>query len=208
MSLVWRLLENTPVHHDEDEKPYTWTIEKSGENNYTLTFSSIDTNISKLFLDNASKNTNQAIQIEDSFWVPVLAVPVRDIPFLENWARIETRNGMICWKQTHTVDKNGKERHGKQTYDINTDKAGFIKAFKQRLIRRAKLFLGQTYTEDDIQVKFLQRTNYGYVEYKGLKTPYQNITCKLIAPKPIIELAVYAGVGTKTGSGFGMVLAA
>lgn len=208
MSLIWRLLENTAVHHDEVEKPYTWTIEKTGANKYTLTFSSIDTSISEVFLKKAKNSLNQAIQIESSFWIPLLAMPIQDIPFLENFARIETQNGVVCWKQTHTVDKDGTEHHGKVTFDINTDKNGFIEALKRKLIRRAKLFLHKDFNESEIQIKFLRRLNYGCVEYKGLKTPYQNVSFKIIAPKELIELLVYGGLGAKTGSGFGMVLAA
>lgn len=203
MSLVWRLLRDTPVQHKNMEKPYTWTFEESGVNIYTLTFSCIDSSITELFLKKAQASLNQAIQIERSLWIPRMAMPIQDIPYLQNVARIETQNGMICrhWYRYPSG-------RGRRTFYIKTDKEDFIEAMKKQLVRRAKLFFHKEIQTSDIQIKFLRLLNYGDVQYKGRRIHYQNITFKIIAPKEIVELLVYGGAGTLTGSGFGMVLAA
>lgn len=203
MSLVWRMLRGTPVQHTNMEKPYTWAMEESGADTYTLTFSCIDPAITELFLKKAQETVNQAIQIERSFWIPVLAMPIQDIPYLQNVARIETQNGMICrhWYRYPTG-------RGRRTFYIRTDKEDFIAAVKRQLVRRAKLFSHKEFQTSDIQIKFLRLVNYGDVQYKGRQLHYQNVTFKIIAPKEIIELLVYGGAGSLTGSGFGMVLAA
>lgn len=209
MSLVWRLLEeSTVIHHDGEEKPYCWTMDYDKDTkSATLIFSSIFPDVTAKLIEKAKNIIGSAIRINQANWIPNHAMAIQDIDYLDTWARISSTNGVVSWKTIHpTIDS--IRRLKKKTYDIDTDLTGFTNDIRDILIRKAKKFLQKDFAKEDIQIRHVHRLNYGHVDYKGMKIPYQNISCKIIAPQEIIELAVYGGIGSKTGSGFGMVDAA
>lgn len=199
VKLVWRFLNKreTQIQHHFVEKPYVWHIVPNGDNFFSLVFSSIFPEITKDFYEEAKSMENGVVEVNSSMVTVISVNPIADLDYIGEYLRISSYN-LVCQKNV---------RHKKTSVNA-TEKEDFCAAIVSRLVRRAKVFLNLDISEEDIQVKFPKQLSFGTKKYKDGLIPVQDVEMKLVAPKEIIELALYSGVGSKSGSGFGTVYSA
>jgi CRISPR-associated endoribonuclease Cas6 len=204
VSLLWRFLEkNKNLQHNQEEKTFTWNMEAGALSSYTMTFSSYDTKLVNDFFEIAKGLAGQAVTVGTTIWQVKEAMEIQDIDYIGEAIRISTVNGMVAMHKAYNAE--GKKYN--KTYDILTDKEAWISSVINRLIRRTNNFFGTAYEKKDVSITRLTLDGYDTVKYKNASIPVQNVQFKLSAPKEIIESAIYGGIGSHTGSGFGMTAA-
>ena len=195
VALVWRLLHGMKDNrHDKKMKPFTWDMAvNEADSTVTLFFSSILEEFTEALLAEAKHllETGAALQFgHGSLWAVSGVFPVEDLPYIGKSIRLETLNGMVCRGR-------GKILASKEP--------GWKDAVIASLCRRAKEFLGVNVAAEEVSIPFVEHRGYPKVMYKGCNMSLENVNILLKAPRPILEVALYNGIGSHTGSGFGAV---
>ena len=193
--LVWRLLYGLKDNrHDKRMKPFTWDMTVSeADNTVTLAFSSILEEFTDALLAEAKRvmEAGAALQFgHGNLWTVTGVFPVEDLPYIGKSIRLETLNGMVC--------------KGRGKF-LASKEPGWQEAIIASLCRRAKEFLAVDVPADVVSIPFVEHKDYPKVMYKGCKMSLENVNLLLKGPRPILEIAIYNGLGSHTGSGFGAV---
>ena len=195
VALVWRLLfAMEDNRHDKKMKPFTWDVAfNEADSTVTLSFSSILEEFTDTLLAEAQRvmEAGAALQFgHNAMWAVNGVFPVEDLPYIGKSIRLETLNGMVC--------------RGRGKF-LASKEPGWKEAVIYGLCRRAKVFLGADVTAEEVSIPFVEHIGYPKVTYKGCRMSLENVNLILKGPRPILEVAIYNGLGKHTGSGFGAV---
>ena len=204
MALVWRFMKEQWFPHREAEKPYCWDLSTNDGEYYNLTFSCITPEVTGWFLQAAKKCEGTCLNVGTEFWQVEKVMPVQDLPFIANYLRLSSMNGLQCF----TMKRVNETKKCRVLIHAGEDPERFITSIKTRLIRRTKEFMDVDIPEDAVKIQHLN-TMAGIISipYKHSRIRTQQVTFKLVAPKEVLEMALYGGIGKETGSGFGFMLA-
>lgn len=204
MALVWRFLKGNWIQHRDAEKPYCWDMSTNDGEYYNLTFSCISPEITRGFTQAAAKCVGTCLNVGTEFWQIDKVMPIQDLPFIANYLRLSSMNGLQCF----TMKRLNDTKKCQILIHAGENPERFIASIKTRLIRRTKEFMNVEVPEDAVQIQHLN-TLAGIISvpYKRSRVRTQQVTFKLVAPKAVLETALYGGIGKETGSGFGLMLA-
>ena len=195
ISLIWRFLaamENN--RHDKAMKPFTWDMTvNAADATVTISFSSIREEFTDALLTEAKRllDAGTALQLgRGTMWTVTGVFPVEDLPYIGKSIRLETLTGMVC--------------RGRGKF-LASKEPGWKEAVIDGLCRRAKAFLGADVAAEEVSIPFVEHKGYPKVTYKGCRMSLENVNLLLKGPRPILEVAIYNGLGKHTGSGFGAV---
>ena len=211
MALVWRLVEETDKNiHKNEEKPYTWVLTEQGDQHYTLLFSSIDDSIMEKFAARAEELKGKGLSIGSNIWKISEVISIEDYPFFNPTMRLMSLTGAYFYQLTAGEHKvTGAPINYKRRVSVADEPKEAANQIKFRLIRRANKYYGTNFTDDDVDVRYVELIpGSGHIEYKGRTLSSQKVTFRIKAPKEIMETALYGGIGALTGSGFGAVVIA
>ena len=209
VSLLWRLLrEKGDEQHNGKEKNFCWNMDVSDDPSmYSMVFSSIDTSVTDCLMRESKRLMESGTGIEvvgGSIWTVASVMPVEDFPYIGETISLVSTTGMISIRNAWDYRKNKACR---RTHFLHDEEGyiGWVRQARKRLCRRTNKFMGTDYTEDDIVFEKVKQLGVSAVNYKGRNAPVQNVRVKIRAPKEVLETALYGGLGSSTGSGFGMV---
>jgi len=211
MALVWRLIQETDKNiHKNEEKFYTWHFDTQNEQKYTLLFSCLDNDILEKFVNRANELKGQGLSVGTDIWKIVEVIPIEDYPFLSASLRLQSLNG-ACIRHLvrgfHSIK--GEDTLLTRDIYVKYDSALAVEILKHHLVKRANKIYGTEYTKDDVGIRYLELLpGSERVTYKDRRMASQLVTFRIKAPKEIMETALYGGIGSLTGSGFGSVVIA
>ncbi|MBR2215860.1 MAG: hypothetical protein IJ849_08905 [Selenomonadaceae bacterium] len=207
VSLLWRLLRGwEEERHDNSVKYYCWNMTGAeGTPLYSLVFSAVDTKITAAVWQAAEglKAKGSGIEVVGgSVWTILSVMPVEDFPYLGEAVSLISTSGMLSHRKQRR-----EGRRSYQTFFLNNPASvgEWIKQMQQRLARRTNDFFGTDYAPEDVLIDKAKHIATETVMYKGGKRLAQFVRLKIRAPREVLVMAIYGGIGTSTGSGFGMV---
>ena len=207
IGIFWRLAGKAgSLVHSDQEKPYMFYFKKANDDGlYSLNISSIDPAIIDAYLENAREviEAGEAVDVQGLKVRPVDAFPVRDLDYIGESVCLATETGCTVCKRIRT--KEGR----KSRYYLNPGKEADIPGWKsvvaRKLAERAKLFMDVDIPQESIAIEILGTGNREFVNYKSAKLPTDKVQVEIAAPSPVIFAAIYGGIGSHTGAGFGAV---
>lgn len=202
VSFVWSILKEGDEHlanrlHSSKEKfrPFVWAAQKAGQS-LILTFSSINEDISKTFLNGAEsiKKSGEVIMKEASIFKIESVYPVADIKYVGNSIQLVSLSPIML-----AEDRPGK----KKVYMIYENSPTiWIQKAEENLKNRVKTFLG---IDVNVQIQIIEPLEHTFVVYNGGKIYTRHMKLKIVGDKEAIFMSLYGGMGRLTGSGFGMM---
>lgn len=208
IGIFWRLAGKAgALVHSDQEKPYMFYFKETAPSmgTYDLCISSIDPDIIDAYLENAREviEAGEAVDVQGLKVRPVDAFPVRDLDYIGESVCLATETGCTVCKRIRT--KEGR----KSRYYLNPGKEADIPGWKsvvaRKLAERAKLFMDVDIPQESIAIEILGTGNREFVNYKSAKLPTDKVQVEIAAPSPVIFAAIYGGIGSHTGAGFGAV---
>lgn len=195
VALIWRLLSGMEGNrHDKKMKPFTWDMAvNEADSTVTLSFSSVVEEFTDVLLAEADRimNEGKALQLgHGALWTVIGVFPVEDLPYIGRSIRLETVTGMVC--------------KGRGKF-LASKEAGWKEAVIRGLCRKAHEFLGAEIAPEEVSIPLVEHRGYPKVIYKGCRMSLEDVSLLLKGPRPILEVAIYNGLGSHTGSGFGAV---
>jgi len=206
IGIFWRLAGKAEkLVHNEQEKPYMFYLKQIGEGIHELNISSINPDIIEAFVENARSliEAGEGIDVQGIKIRPLDVFPVKDLDFIGEKVVLATETGCCCCKRIRT--KTGK----RSRYYLNPSKESDAEEWKaiiaRKLSERAAMFMGEEVPPEDIQIDILQVLDREFVKYKSARLPTDKVQIEIAAPSPVIFTAIYGGIGSHTGAGFGAV---
>lgn len=206
LSLLWFLLGVTDKEaHKNKEKPFCWDFIPQRDGYYSLFFSSIcEEDVTKVY--QKAQACKEAFQYRGNLLTIVSATPIADYVYYDNHLRLTSSSGAYLVRHLYDPQKN---RRHKVSINAVSDPESCGELIRNKLIHRCQLFKGEDVKPTDIRISYLKsatRRPYDTCDAFHTKMPLQCVTFKLEAPVPILDTALYGGIGSCTGSGFGMVM--
>ncbi len=206
IGIFWRLAGKVgAMVHSNQEKPYMFYFRNPSFGLYELNINSLDANIIKAYIKNAEAMiaTGEAVDVQGLKVRPVDVFPVKDLDYIGEKVCLVTETGCCCCKRIRT--KSGK----RSRYYLDPRKESDIEEWKaiiaRKLAARAKMFMDVEVPEDAINVDILGTKPRQFVNYKSANLPTDRVQIEVSAPPSIVFTAMYGGIGSHTGAGFGAV---
>lgn len=206
IGIFWRLAGKVgALVHSNQEKPYMFYFRKPSFGLYELNISSLDASIIKAYISNAEAMiaTGEAVDVQGLKVRPVDVFPVKDLDFIGEKVCLVTETGCCCCKRIRT--KSGK----RSRYYLDPRKESDVEEWKaiiaRKLAARTKMFMGVEVPEDTVSVDIISTKPRQFVNYKSANLPTDFVQIEVSAPSPAVFTAIYGGIGSHTGAGFGAV---
>lgn len=206
IGIFWRLAGKAEkLVHNDQEKPYMFYLNQTKRDLYALNINSINPDIVDAFVENVRSlvEAREAVDVQGIKVRPRDAFFVRDLDYIGEKVCLTTETGCCCCKRIRT--KTGK----RSRYYLDPKKEEDVKEWKtiiaRKLVDRAMMFLGQEVRPESVQIDMLEVRDREFIEYKSAKLPCDKVTIEISAPSPVIFTAIYGGIGSHTGTGFGAV---
>ena len=206
IGIFWRLAGKVgALVHSNQEKPYMFYFRKPSFGLYELNISSLDASIIKAYISNAEAMiaTGEAVDVQGLKVRPVDVFPVKDLDFIGEKVCLVTETGCCCCKRIRT--KSGK----RSRYYLDPRKESDVEEWKaiiaRKLAARTKMFMGVEVPEDSVSVDIISTKPRQFVNYKSANLPTDFVQIEVSAPSPAVFTAIYGGIGSHTGAGFGAV---
>ena len=206
IGIFWRLAGKVgALVHSNQEKPYMFYFRKPSFGLYELNISSLDARIIKAYISNAEAMiaTGEAVDVQGLKVRPVDVFPVKDLDYIGEKVCLVTETGCCCCKRIRT--KSGK----RSRYYLDPRKESDVEEWKaiiaRKLAARTKMFMGIDMSEDSIGVDIISTKPRQFVNYKSANLPTDFVQIEVSAPSPAVFTAIYGGIGSHTGAGFGAV---
>ena len=206
IGIFWRLAGKVgALVHSNQEKPYMFYFRKPSFGLYELNISSLDASIIKAYISNAEAMiaTGEAVDVQGLKVRPVDVFPVKDLDYIGEKVCLVTETGCCVCKRIRT--KSGK----RSRYYLDPRKENDVEEWKgiiaRKLAARTKMFTGNEVEEGSIAVEVIDATRREFVNYKSANLPTDKVQIEITAPSPAVFTAIYGGIGSHTGAGFGAV---
>ena len=207
VSLLWRLLKETEENtHDNAVKYYCWNMRQLDYSDFfSMVFSAVDVHVTEELLKNATalKESGHGREVRGGgVWTVTSVIPIDDLQYFGEAISLVSTSGMLAHRKQRCGDKRSY-----RTFFLNdrTTAEAWKQQLQERLVRRTNDFFGTDYTLADVQIIKAKHIFTETIMYKGGKRIAQYVRLKIKAPQEVLEMALYGGIGTSTGSGFGMV---
>ena len=214
IGIFWRLMGKTQnIAHNNQEKPYMFYF-KTRVNPFRaheissqmeLHVSSIESKVIEAFISNvrALIEAGEAVDVQGTTIRPLDVFPVKDLDFIGEKVCLVTETGCCCCKRIRT--KSGK----RSRYYLDPRKESDVEEWKaiiaRKLAARTKMFMGVEVPEDTVSVDIISTKPRQFVNYKSANLPTDFVQIEVSAPSPAVFTAIYGGIGSHTGAGFGAV---
>lgn len=208
IGIFWRLAGKAEsLVHNNQEKPYMFYFNpvNPSEGLYELNISSIDSDIISACMDSVREliDAGEAVDVQGLKVRPVDVFPVKDLEYIGEKVCLVTETGCCCCKRIRT--KAGK----RSRYYLDPKRENDIEEWKniiaRKLSARTKMFLGIDIPTELIRVDVLDVKAREFVSYKSANLPTDKVQVEITAVSPVIFTAIYGGLGSHTGAGFGAV---
>ncbi len=206
IGIFWRLAGKVgALVHSNQEKPYMFYFRKPSFGLYELNISSLDASIIKAYISNAEAMiaTGEAVDVQGLKVRPVDVFPVKDLDYIGEKVCLVTETGCCCCKRIRT--KSGK----RSRYYLDPRKESDVEEWKaiiaRKLAARTKMFMGVEVPEDTVSVDIISTKPRQFINYKSANLPTDFVQIEVSAPTPAVFTAIYGGIGSHTGAGFGAV---
>lgn len=215
VGIFWRLMGRTKrILHNNQEKPYMFyfrTLHVVGMNvnpfdcYRELVIHSIDPVVIDTCINNVRKliKAGEAVDVQGVAVRPIDAYPIKDLEYIGKKVYLATETGCCCCKRIRT--KSGKRSRYYLDPSKESDKEEWKLIIARKLATRAKRFLGEEVPDESIDIDILETGARQFVNYKSANLPTDFVKVKISAPAPIVFTAIYGGIGSHTGAGFGAV---
>ena len=212
VAAIWRLftlsgMKDVAKFHDyNDSKGFIWNLEEVSQNNFSLEFASIREDLVQAVSDGAKSliQKGEALSLSKDVILKVLdVVPVQDFAIVDGSLRLNAVSGIIVNRHTKIGCGKGKRRHYAVSPYENRD--SYLGRIKRNLIAKVRAFCDKTLTEEDFGVSILSAGLSQSISYQNISLQGYPCSLQITGPKEVLEVALYAGVGTHNGFGCGML---
>lgn len=208
IGIFWRLAGKAEsLVHNNQEKPYMFYINpvNTSEGLYELNVNSIDPNIIEACYESVTAlvKAGEAVDVQGLKVRPVDAFYVKDLDYIGEKVCLTTETGLCCCKRIRT--KTGR----RSRYYLDPRKSSDIEEWKAILARklsdRTKQFMDIEIPAETINIDILDVQSREFITYKSANLPTDRVQVEISAVSPVIFAAIYGGLGSHTGAGFGAV---
>lgn len=220
VSTIWHLLavadpaEAKRLHDSTEMKGFVWNVTKENDE-YLMEFSSILPKLVSMIETGAKKykEGQTAFQMADDILLKVTdAFGIDDIRDIPSCLRLSAVTGMILdrkfpHKKIRYFQKLNPGVPIPKKDDIHPfdDQVEFCKRLKRNLCQKAKELLDQDFTTKDFNLRIITSGTDEEMPFRNIPLVGHRCSVQIAGPKPILELALYAGLGRMNGLGFGMM---
>lgn len=204
VTLFWRMLEAgdsslaKELHSAKQKyKAYTWAYQAHPTGGL-FTFSTIHQHIADAVERGAMALVGQGIMIEDRVFEIVKVLPVQPVQ------RIGAR---MTLKAVSPISLSFRNEKSKKEYAYLDKSEEYWKSLCiKNLVNRARNFYGLEIPEKAVSLRIVNKGTPCNVHYIKTAIPARkSMILELQGDPKLLELAIYGGLGERTGSGFGMV---
>lgn len=204
MALIWDILgagnqelADTIHNTTANYRPYVWSVETwPDDKGYTITFASVKEEIAQAFLGGSEKLSisREAISIAGNLFQVDSAIPIRDLRHIPKTVEFASTSPIVT-----SMKINGKRRYLVYQNDPSLTEIRLTNNLK----RRIKAFYGTD--TPTFNLKIINTSYPQFTEYKGTRIPGSFLNVRITGDPEAIAMALYGGLGERTGSGFGMI---
>lgn len=215
VSLIWTFLTlgnpdlAAKLHHEGNAKknaaypqsrfrPYVFGVEAwPDEAGFTITFSSVQPEITATVMAGcrAALQKKEALAIETHLFEVQKAIPIQDLIYIGKNMTLKACSPVVA-----SIRKNQTK-----TYLLYHENPEFwANRIARNLASRTHAYLGVAPRE--IKVVVMDAGKHIATVYKDTKIPGRYVTVKIYGEPEALQMALYGGIGERTGSGFGMVM--
>ena len=174
-------------------RPFAHARDESDQS-LTVYFSSVFSEITKTFVEGVNKVVGTGMMFGNCLYKIEDVIPLMDPSFWPERLKVKTVSPAV-------ISRNNNGRKEYINYNRNNERP-WIEAMERNLRLRHLTFKG---SECSPKVKVIHSGRTIITEYMGTKIPSMDFTLEVKGERELLASVVYAGIGERTGSGFGMV---
>jgi len=174
-------------------KPFTHAADES-KGSCTLYFSSFMPEITGTFLAGAGRYQAGGLMLGNCLYKIIDSVSIPDVSHLPGKMTIKTLSPIVLSRCA--------ENRKKEYILYPKNEKVWLDALARNLAKRVLAFYGK---DAQVEIQAVTRGKAALVEYQQTKIPARHMTLKITGGPEVLEMAIYGGLGERTGSGFGMV---
>ncbi len=219
VAAIWHLLavadetEAKRLHDASVPKGFVWHVTQDNaqdENVFLMEFSCIRPELVEMMKKGAEiyRADKTAYQLSGDIILRIKDYFDVNDPFLSSGClRLAPVTGMILDRSVKAKKRKDNDEPGPKRISLNpyADQIAFCRRLKHNLLLKAKLLLGENYEPKDIGLRIISSGTEEAMPFRGIPLRGHLCSVQLVAPKPVLEIALYAGLGRMNGLGFGMM---
>ncbi len=218
VAAIWHLLgvvnfQNAKELHDRNvPKGFVWNVTRRGETTYCMTFSSIRPKLVEMLKTGAETQmkSGKAFTLSDDVILKIKNITEVDDYFIKSsLIRLSPITGIILDRRIKVKKSklHGDNPNRSKLVPMNPfdDRIDFEKRLKNNLILKLKTLSDLEYSPDNIRLRIISSGEEKDMAFREVPLRGHYCSVQINAPKPVLEMALYAGLGRMNGLGFGMM---
>lgn len=200
VTFFWRLLSAgdealaKQLHGSKEKfKPYAWAYKQG-----MLTFASVREDIALALKEGAISLIGQGIMIENNVFEVKKVLPIQPVQRISGRMTVKALSPIA-------LSYRGEDGKKKPVF-LDQDEELWKKLLAQNLVRRTNAFLNLELLPNAVGVRIVQKGFPCSIPYKFPVPARADVVIELMGEPEAIEVALYGGLGERTGSGFGLVV--
>lgn len=179
-------------------KPFTFGCLGDDPRNLTIYFASADETATEALVAGGRALMGNGILQGDNLCVIRAVVPISDLRYFPGALNVRTVSPIV-------LSRRGED--GKKRYLLYPQDTGaWLSGLRDNLIKRVAAFTSCVPEPRDVVIDAIGHGRGELVEFQNSRIPARHMELRIRGSKAVLETAVYAGLGERTGSGFGMVV--